>query len=70
MTDWQPIETAPRDGTRILVFREDWVEDIAVCYWLRELGEFIPIQGTVFIGATHWMPTPPPPKVTRTVKHA
>lgn len=48
--NWQPIETAPRDGTWMLV----------ACGWRRE-GEDA-IGGTIrWDIPTHWMPLPPPP---------
>ena len=53
--EWQPIETAPKDGTVVLfhvpserlpsMSRAD--DLLAKPYWLR--------------GATHWMPLPSPP---------
>src|SRR6266550_5689571 len=60
-TDWQPIETAPRDGTMILIGRWDrglatiysdhWAEDPGC--WCDSSGSFLP---------THWMPLPHPPE--------
>ena len=57
MTAWKPIETAPRDGTRILILHEERFVVTAfssgeVCWresWSREL-----IHGK----QTHWMPIP------------
>lgn len=59
--EWQPIETAPRDGTRILLFREGWHVNCAVGYWRIDWHEFAPVGGECFPQPTHWMPLPPPP---------
>lgn len=75
--DWQPIETAPRDGTRILLYRPlaDRTNDDKIdikrgvprdnsCW-----EETIPpgMDATNYTDgackATHWMPLPEPPKV-------
>lgn len=56
---WQPIETAPRDGTKLLLcaVRGD---EIAMCFGLA--GDYVPVgDGATFRKATHWMPLPPPP---------
>ena len=72
--EWQPIETAPKDGTAILVFPPSlsgvqasiakWDKDEYARrpkpYWKR-----LDAHGRAFISRekppTHWMPTPPPP---------
>jgi hypothetical protein len=70
MSDWQPIETAPKDGTRILGYfprnagyasRLD-VQPIAWVGWgggvWETLGGGKPLDSEI----THWMPLPPPPR--------
>lgn len=55
---WQPIETAPRDGTCILAcMTGDTIKTIAWDRWEScwEAG----FGNAVF--PTHWMPLPPPP---------
>lgn len=74
MSGWQPIETAPKDGTRILLgggkmfceALEDWVTAPLSAqwehsYWLVGGTE----SGYVCLGVddpTHWMPLPAPPE--------
>ena len=61
MSEWQPIETAPKDGTPVLVWRtpekgrnhrrmgiDRWKEGL----WWHSRKEMQP---------THWMPVPAPP---------
>ena len=65
--EWQPIETAPKDGTEILAFatfeRRDF---IAVAQWADADPEFPNTVAGWFwdyaIRPTHWMPLPEPPK--------
>jgi len=68
MTDWQPIETAPRDGTPVLLGRfhaGDPCDGRISVDWWRSGGKY----GFVGFGefnahywpATHWMPLPDPP---------
>ncbi len=53
---WQPIETAPRDGTPLLV----WDGDVPIiAYWHRAAWRYSPKGYTCH--PTHWMPLPPPP---------
>ena len=65
--DWQPIATAPRDGTRILVLAPDLggISYYGVAQW-AEKDEWRPetVAGWFWSYATrptHWMPLPPPP---------
>lgn len=75
MNEWKPIETAPKDGTYILVCQKDipgwdgnmWVvaffgvgEEEPIPSWWTSGG---PNGGIDFIGDpfSHWQPLPPPP---------
>ena len=62
MTDWQPIETAPKGGTRILVYAPRAVElgrdpiridEFRDGDWQHTNKHYWP--------ATHWMPLPEAP---------
>lgn len=73
--DWQPIETAPKDGRPVLLFGETektgpvW----AVAKWssymaanVKEYGWVVAIEtrsgaAAVTVGPTHWMPPPAGP---------
>jgi hypothetical protein len=59
---WQPIETAPKDGTRILGFRSGWAEAIGVAFWRCDWEEWRSVPGDYSWNLTHWMPLPEPPK--------
>lgn len=62
---WQPIETAPKDGTSILVAVYEESGD----YWGEDIVAWNPTNGWDSAGydwdhsqITHWMPLPEPPK--------
>lgn len=67
-SSWQPIATAPKDGTFILAYwseeeyphefvsRHDVVEWMGGCWCMSD--------GDDVIDPTHWMPLPPAPEVT------
>lgn len=65
MSEWQPIETAPRDGTEILccecveIFIGFWSGNNVDGYWdsYEEGAHYIDSYSP-----THWMPLPEPPK--------
>lgn len=63
MDEWQPIETAPKDGTEIVAHdSKTGRSHVTWCvlrhwhdpddHYYSEASDFIP---------THWMPLPPPP---------
>ena len=59
MTECQPIETAPKDGTYVLCAHKGGhinilqFTNIGGGYWRNEHGRWSP---------THWMPLPEPPQ--------
>lgn len=69
MSAWQPIASAPRDGTwfllslapevphRSIVIGRFRVNTIFGATWDFEDGHSVPLEG-----ATHWMPLPEPPQ--------
>lgn len=75
---WLPIETAPRDGSRILTWNvtptydEDErrtinIEAISVAYWLFGAWMEYPAAPRFVQGQEHlyWMPLPVPPARTK-----
>jgi len=62
--EWQPIETAPKDGTGILVAIHEWNEPanrhvFEVVYWKDDCW-----RSSIFeevYPPTHWMPIPATP---------
>jgi hypothetical protein len=69
MSEWQPIETAPKDGRRFLAFTADFQygrrfnERVQEARWSGKtpddlIGHFASDNGQII---THWMPLPHPP---------
>lgn len=64
MNSWQPIKTAPRDGTRIIAWCGDYAD---VCFIPYAYGEdrWMTDSRISFGGweePTHWMPLPDKPE--------
>ena len=80
MMEWQPIETAPRDETEVLVMymhidtqivhngfyasEADGWEPQDVGWWTYLHSEVSRIKLDDWMTPTHWMPLPAPPKDT------
>jgi len=64
---WQPIETAPKDWTDVILFDEERdppvfegyfsMEDGGRNCWMENQG-----MGSEPVNPTHWMPLPSPPR--------
>lgn len=76
MNEWQPIETAPKDGTEILTVNIHG--DIQITEWYSVTrDDYVHIEGEIYRkeitlwhegwngnNPTHWMPLPAPPKAS------
>jgi len=67
---WQPIETAPKDGTEILaydemVLRVSWQDEWLSDDYAWHLGTCLMFGNSeTKCSPTHWMPLPAPPEIT------
>ena len=69
--DWQPIATAPKDGTFILAhwdavkYPRGFVESTRydIVKWNSAIDEWVDDDSGEFSEPTHWMPLPPAPEV-------
>lgn len=72
MSEWKPIETAPRDGVMLLVGYDDKIANrsgmeenrrVYEARWCERQKSFVARNGFLLhINATHWQPLPEPPK--------
>ena len=65
MSDWKPIETAPKDGTHVLAYSPH--EGQYVCWWgqwnMWQNNEVSEMDGDIIDQSpTHWMPLGDPPQ--------
>lgn len=60
---WQPIETAPRDGTEILIFIPDCDQAVASYQYGddEDMAGWWGDGGFHYADPTHWQPLPAPP---------
>lgn len=64
MSDWKPIQTAPKDRTPVLIYGKDCIDSpftITIC-WFTESKTWLTDYDNDLYEATHWMPLPPAPK--------
>jgi hypothetical protein len=62
MSDWQPIETAPKDGTKILAWEFD---DYTIVWWGVSASGWYGWKFSddwISCYPTHWQPLPAPPE--------
>ena len=68
MNEWQPIETAPKDGTTVLLFSPGYGRWLGShtgkpVWYCSKIGDRdIPPPKSEISKPTHWMPLPEPPK--------
>lgn len=66
---WQTIDTAPRDGSWILIYEQ--FDDVTVGWWSPYSKKWMALRGAHYddgveegSNPSHWMPLPePPPRV-------
>jgi hypothetical protein len=67
LREWQPIATAPKDGSMVLLYPSGcWTEDEdcgEVGFWDTDFNEWGRAGDVAedYDGPTHWMPLPAPP---------
>lgn len=68
--EWQPIESAPKDGTYVLignpkweaVWQAYWETEVPLRNWHKEGWQRFNSRGQGLLFPTHWMPLPDAPK--------
>jgi hypothetical protein len=59
---WLPIATAPKDGTRVLLFNPDEPPYQCVGCWLNNTTGGGWVSSEWDVEPSHWQPLPPPPE--------
>ena len=65
MSDWQPIETAPRDGSQFLAWDGVCIENIKWRNGMWQTSWAHDEKYSMNGAPTHWMPLPQPPEDAR-----
>lgn len=61
--EWQPIETAPRDGTVVMLWWPYWRSRTVIGYYQSIAGTWCSNEAlSDHEPPTHWQPLPPPPE--------
>lgn len=65
---WQPIDTAPKDGSRFMAFERGDEAQFYPCWWHIEVNDWAGWQNVWDSEPepTHWMPLPSPPSTGST----
>jgi hypothetical protein len=67
MIEWQPIETAPKDETWVMIYSKQLgTPPFAIAFWSEKDAKWFDVDWkfhSIFVGLTitHWMPLPEPP---------
>lgn len=61
MSEWQPIKTAPKDGTKVLVAEGKIWMAVAWFWPCHMYWTEVAASGMKLNNPTHWMPLPEPP---------
>lgn len=61
--NWQPIETAPKDGTSILCYSSDTADtEVTICEWRKHKKCWMNDTLEFYVNPAYWAPLPEPPK--------
>ncbi|MEO0943239.1 MAG: DUF551 domain-containing protein [Pseudomonadota bacterium] len=71
--EWQPIETAPKDGTEVILFYWWYIDGglVTAGYWHPVFDDvkggfwYADLVNAGAADPTHWMPLPEPPSNTK-----
>jgi hypothetical protein len=67
MMEWQPIETAPKDGHSVFLVWDGDMWHVAKVWWNHKENKAVWFDDDFLVYPTHWMalPSPPPPSQIR-----